>query len=65
MLRDVVVWDGEGWLFEESAEDLTRMEKMRVWVVDPLDGMRELVAGIPKFYLRDMAARLDLVIETI
>ena len=41
--------DGEGWLSEETADDLTRLEKNRVWVVDPLDGTREFVAGIPEF----------------
>ncbi len=41
--------DGEGWLSEESTDDLTRLQKSRVWVVDPLDGTREFVAGIPEF----------------
>ena len=26
-----------------------RLDKSRVWVVDPLDGTREFVAGIPEF----------------
>ncbi len=39
----------EGWLSEESADDLSRLEKSRVWIVDPLDGTREFVAGIPEF----------------
>ncbi len=30
-------------------DDLTRLEKSRVWVVDPLDGTREFVAGIPEY----------------
>lgn len=38
-----------GWLSEESLDDSTRMEKRRVWVVDPLDGTREFVAGRPEF----------------
>ena len=41
--------EGEGWLSEESADDLIRLDKKRVWVVDPLDGTREFVAGIPEF----------------
>lgn len=49
VLRDVLVSDGDGWLSEESAEDPTRLEKTRVWVVDPLDGTREFVAGIPEW----------------
>jgi myo-inositol-1(or 4)-monophosphatase len=39
----------EGWLSEETVDDFTRLEKTRVWVVDPLDGTREFVAGIPEF----------------
>jgi len=41
--------NGEGWLSEESVDDLARLEASRVWVVDPLDGTREFVAGIPEF----------------
>jgi myo-inositol-1(or 4)-monophosphatase len=40
---------GEGWLSEESADDPTRLQREWVWVVDPLDGTREFVAGIPEF----------------
>jgi myo-inositol-1(or 4)-monophosphatase len=49
VLRDVLLRDGEGWLSEESADDLTRLKKTRVWVVDPIDGTREFVAGIPEW----------------
>ena len=38
-----------GWLSEETADNLARLEKERVWVVDPLDGTREFVMGIPEF----------------
>ena len=48
-LRRELLRDGEGWLSEESVDDFTRLEKRRVWVVDPLDGTREFVAGIPEF----------------
>ncbi len=48
-LRDILVRDSEGWLSEESADDLTRLKKARVWVVDPIDGTREFVAGIPEW----------------
>lgn len=49
VLRNILVRDGEGWLSEESADDLTRLKKTRVWVVDPIDGTREFVAGIPEW----------------
>ena len=42
--------EGEGWLSEETLDDPVRdSSKRRVWVVDPLDGTREFVAGIPEF----------------
>src|SRR5438552_4155062 len=49
VLRKELLRDGEGWLSEESVDDFTRLKKSRVWVVDPLDGTREFVAGIPEF----------------
>jgi myo-inositol-1(or 4)-monophosphatase len=49
VLRQNLLRDGEGWLSEESVDDPSRLEKSRVWVVDPLDGTREFVAGIPEF----------------
>ena len=39
----------EGWLSEETTDDPSRLSKQRVWVVDPLDGTREFVQGIPEF----------------
>lgn len=49
VMRRNLLRDGEGWLSEESADDLSRLDKKRVWIVDPLDGTREFVAGIPEF----------------
>ena len=49
ILREHLLRDGEGWLSEESVDDASRLSKNRVWVVDPLDGTREFVAGIPEF----------------
>ncbi len=49
VLRKELLREGEGWLSEESPDDLSRLEKKRVWIVDPLDGTREFVAGIPEF----------------
>jgi myo-inositol-1(or 4)-monophosphatase len=34
-----------GWLSEESADDEARLEKHRVWIVDPIDGTRGYLAG--------------------
>src|SRR5436305_2789659 len=49
VLRENLLRQGEGWLSEESADDLSRLDRERVWVVDPLDGTREFVQGIPEF----------------
>lgn len=34
-----------GWLSEESIQDVSRMDKKLVWVVDPIDGTRAFLAG--------------------
>ena len=49
VLRKELLRDGEGWLSEESVDDPIRLQRSRVWVVDPLDGTREFVKGIPEF----------------
>jgi myo-inositol-1(or 4)-monophosphatase len=49
VLRRLLPQDGEGWLSEETTDDLSRLERRRVWVVDPLDGTREFVEGIPEW----------------
>lgn len=37
----------EGWLSEESADSQARLDRRRVWIVDPLDGTREFLDGVP------------------
>ena len=34
-----------GWLSEESADDDQRLQRRRVWIVDPIDGTRGYLAG--------------------
>src|SRR5580704_12166927 len=48
-LKQHLLRPGEGWLSEETADNPERLEKSRVWIVDPLDGTREFVKGIPEF----------------
>ncbi|MEM7111095.1 MAG: 3'(2'),5'-bisphosphate nucleotidase CysQ [Chloroflexota bacterium] len=38
-----------GWLSEETVDSPERLDKKRVWIVDPLDGTKEFVMGIPEF----------------
>lgn len=49
VLHKVLPRAGEGWLSEETADDRSRLEREAVWIVDPLDGTREFVAGIPEW----------------
>ncbi|HEY3707691.1 MAG TPA: inositol monophosphatase family protein [Terracidiphilus sp.] len=39
----------EGWLSEETRDDPVRLACRRLWVVDPIDGTREFVEGIPEW----------------
>lgn len=38
-----------GWLSEETVDNPARLNKKRVWVVDPIDGTKEFIAGLPQF----------------
>jgi myo-inositol-1(or 4)-monophosphatase len=49
LLREFLPRNGDGWLSEETKDDHVRLERRRVWVVDPLDGTREFVTGIPEW----------------
>jgi 3'(2'), 5'-bisphosphate nucleotidase len=40
---------GDGLLTEESDDDLSRLDKERVWIVDPLDGTTEFIAETGEF----------------
>ncbi len=49
VLRNVLPQPGDGWLSEETADDKTRLACSRVWIVDPIDGTKEFVTGIPEW----------------
>jgi len=40
-----------GWLSEESKDNPERLDKEVVWVVDPIDGTKEFITGIPEFVI--------------
>lgn len=42
-------YPNDGILSEESKDDLSRLEKKRVWIVDPLDGTKEFIARNGEF----------------
>jgi myo-inositol-1(or 4)-monophosphatase len=39
----------DGWLSEESPDSRTRLEKRRVWIVDPIDGTKAFIRKEPEF----------------
>jgi myo-inositol-1(or 4)-monophosphatase len=49
LLRERLIGAGEGvgWLSEESADDPARLAARQVWMVDPIDGTRAYLAGLP------------------
>jgi myo-inositol-1(or 4)-monophosphatase len=47
LLRDP--FPAYGWLSEETADNDDRLKCRRVWIVDPLDGTKEFINGIPEF----------------
>jgi myo-inositol-1(or 4)-monophosphatase len=49
MLRECLttIAPDAGWLSEETEDDLARLEASRVWIVDPIDGTRAFMAGLP------------------
>ena len=38
-----------GWLSEETKDSSIRLNKRFVWIVDPIDGTKEFINGIPEF----------------
>ncbi len=49
VLREHLLRAGEGWLSEETEDDHARLECRRVWIVDPIDGTREFIQGVPEW----------------
>jgi myo-inositol-1(or 4)-monophosphatase len=53
ILHDCVstAFPDDGWLSEETADTNARLSRTRVWIVDPIDGTRAFVRGVPEFCL--------------
>lgn len=51
MLREAFkkAFPDDGWLSEESVDDANRLSCRRVWIVDPIDGTKEFVRGLPEY----------------
>jgi myo-inositol-1(or 4)-monophosphatase len=39
----------DGWLSEEHEDSGHRLERERTWIVDPIDGTREYLMGVPEY----------------
>lgn len=64
--EDLLALESCGWLSEESHDDGSRFEHKRLWVVDPLDGTKEFVKGLPEYsvaiaLVEDGVAQLGVV----
>lgn len=56
--RILAAFPKDGWLSEEDTDSSHRLGVSRVWVVDPIDGTKEFIEGVPQF-----AVSLALVVE--
>jgi myo-inositol-1(or 4)-monophosphatase len=39
----------DGWVSEEDKDDSRRLSSARVWIIDPIDGTKEFIEGVPQF----------------
>jgi myo-inositol-1(or 4)-monophosphatase len=45
----LTVFPEDGWLSEESPDDAIRLQKDRVWILDPIDGTKPFIKNLPQF----------------
>lgn len=58
--RIAKTFPNDGWLSEEDADNERRLALSRVWVVDPIDGTKEFIEGVPQF-----AVSIGFVVEGV
>jgi myo-inositol-1(or 4)-monophosphatase len=57
---------GTAWLSEETVDSAGRLDAEEVWVVDPIDGTKEFILGIPEFAISiALAAGGQIVVGAI
>lgn len=51
ILQDTILkqFPDDGWLSEESPDDSTRLERERIWIIDPIDGTKYFMRNIPQY----------------
>ena len=47
--RELLALEPAAWLSEETADNPDRLTETRLWVVDPLDGTKEFIKGMPEY----------------
>jgi len=47
--KELLALHPAGWLSEETADNRDRLSRSKLWVVDPLDGTKEFVEGVPQY----------------
>ena len=50
-IREIVQgkFPADGWLSEEDKDTSRRLGLSRIWVIDPIDGTKEFIEGVPQF----------------
>ncbi|MGE5817887.1 MAG: inositol monophosphatase family protein [Deltaproteobacteria bacterium] len=50
-IREIILgrFPDDGWLSEEDKDNAQRLSLSRVWIVDPIDGTKEFIEGVPQF----------------
>ena len=50
-IREIILgrFPDDGWLSEEDSDDSLRLASSRAWVIDPIDGTKEFIEGVPQF----------------
>ncbi|MBM3223636.1 MAG: 3'(2'),5'-bisphosphate nucleotidase CysQ [Candidatus Tectomicrobia bacterium] len=53
ILRDTLLhaFPQAGWLSEESADNMVRLQREAVWIIDPIDGTKEFIQGVDEFVI--------------
>lgn len=51
VIKDILFKDTKtyGWLSEETVDSKERLKKDYIWVIDPIDGTKEFIEGVPQF----------------
>jgi myo-inositol-1(or 4)-monophosphatase len=50
-IREIILgrFPKDGWLSEEDQDTSRRLGCSRIWIVDPIDGTKEFIEGVPQF----------------